>query len=223
MILQKVTGEKATYRDVSKRSIKWLVFFSLVSACIRVPYCVINPGNSIHVRTVTECISWTFTEQQEKHHTWKLRNGVVPTCKCNSPTMTLQIRRTRTFSTAIARVAAENALSRGSGSTLTGLLQVMKLPASQWDKFLRLTPLDYLVLAATVYEDCPERFDFLQNKGQSWSFVWVMKQLFDHRNVLEGKENNDINFLTPGRNNSQLLAQHKLLNKPDKLPGRKQH
>jgi len=49
-----------------------------------------------------------------------------------------------------------------------------------------------------------------------------MKHL-DHRSVLQGKENNDINFLTPGRNNTQLLAQHKLLNKADKLPGRKQH
>lgn len=185
------------------------------------PHTVINPGNTIHNHRVTECVSWTFTEQQQKHHTWELRNSAGALCKCNSPTVTLQI--TRTFFPATAWVAVKNALSKDSGSTLMVLLQFMKVPANQWDNFPRVTPLDHLVLATSMYEDCPERFDFLQNKAKSWSFVWVMKQPLDHRNVLDGKKNDDINFLTPGRNNTQLLALHKLLKTHDKLPGRKQH
>lgn len=55
----------------------------------------------------------------------------------------------------------ENALSKGSGSTLTILQQVMKVPANQYDYFPRVTLLDHLILATTMYEDCPERFDFL--------------------------------------------------------------
>lgn len=50
-----------------------------------------------------------------------------------------------------------------------------------------------------------------------------MKQPLDHRNVLNGKENRYINLLTPGRNKTQLLAEYKLLNPPDKFPRRKQN
>lgn len=222
-IRSKVAGERATYGEhILKHASEWPVFFSPVSACIHASHCNKSRQHHTHSRSNWMCIS-DFTEQRQKHHTWKVRSSVVPLCKWNSPTMTLQIKRTRAFFTAVAWVAVKNALSKGSGSTLTVLLQVMKLPANQRDYFPRVTPSDHLVLATTMYKDCPERCDFLQNKGQSWSFVWVMKQPLDHRNVLDGKENNAINFLTPGRNNTQLLAQHKLLKNPNKLHGRKEH
>lgn len=152
---------------------EWPVLFSPVSACRHAPCCLLNSGNTIHVQLLCERVSQSFTEQQWKHHTWKPGNSVVPLCKCNTPTMTLQITRTRTLFIVIAQVAVKNAFSKGCGSTLTILLQVVKLPAN-WDYFPRE---DHLVLAAIMYGGCPGRFDFLQNKdkAQSWSFLWVTK------------------------------------------------
>lgn len=160
-VRRRVDGETATNGEhISKRASEWPVSFSPVGAPTPAPHCVINPGNTTHTHRVTECVSWTFTEQQQTHQTWKPRNSVVPSCKCNSPAGTLQITNTRTRFTAVAWAAAKNALSKGSGSALTVLLQAMELPGNQWDYFPRVTRSDHLALAITTYEECPERSNF---------------------------------------------------------------